>query len=72
VEDLIIAGPGVGLLPIARPASAEVKVRPLWESKGRADAYAVTRRGRATWPPLLAVLDRMRQKDSNVPFNERD
>jgi DNA-binding transcriptional LysR family regulator len=60
VEDLIIAGYGVGLLPIGRPTTAGVKVLPLAEPKAILTAYAVTRRGRATWPPLRTVLDRMR------------
>jgi DNA-binding transcriptional LysR family regulator len=60
VEDLIIAGYGVGLLPIGRPTSAGVKVLSLSEPKAVLTAYAVTRRGRATWPPLRTVLDRMR------------
>ena len=60
VEDLIIAGFGVGLLPIGRPTTVGVKVLPLSEPKVILTAYAVTRRGRATWPPLRTVLDRMR------------
>jgi len=60
VEDLIVAGYGVGLLPIGRPTSTGVKVVPLSEPKAILTAYAVTRRGRATWPPLRVVLDRMR------------
>ena len=51
VEDLIIAGYGVGLLPIGRPTTAGVKVLPLAEPKAILTAYAVTRRGWATWPP---------------------
>jgi DNA-binding transcriptional LysR family regulator len=60
VEDLILAGYGVGLLPIGRLTTAGVKVLPLSEPKAVLTAYAVTRRGRATWPPLRTVLDRMR------------
>jgi DNA-binding transcriptional LysR family regulator len=60
VEDLIVAGYGVGLLPIGRPTSRGVKVLPLSEPKAVLTAYAVTRRGRATWPPLRIVLERMR------------
>lgn len=60
VEDLIIAGFGVGLLPIDRPTTPGVKVLPLSETSAVLTAYAVTRRGRSTWPPLRTVLDRMR------------
>jgi DNA-binding transcriptional LysR family regulator len=60
VEDLIVAGYGVGLLPIGRPSSAGVKVLPLAETEAILTAYAVTRRGRAIWPPLRTVLERMR------------
>lgn len=60
VEDLIVAGFGVGLLPIGRPTSVGVKVLPLSEPNVILTAYAVTRRGRATWPPLRTVLDRLR------------
>jgi DNA-binding transcriptional LysR family regulator len=60
VEDLIHAGFGVGLLPIGRPTSPGVKVLPLPQPEVVLTAYAVTRRGRADWPPLRAVLDRMK------------
>jgi DNA-binding transcriptional LysR family regulator len=60
VEDLIVAGYGVGLLPIGRPTGGGVKVLPLADADPVLTAYAVTRRGRATWPPLRVVLDRMR------------
>jgi DNA-binding transcriptional LysR family regulator len=51
VEDLIVAGYGVGLLPIGRPTDRGVKVLPLADANPILTAYAVTRRGRATWPP---------------------
>ncbi len=60
VEDLIVAGYGVGLLPIGRPTGGGVKVLPLPEPRAILTAYAVTRRGRTTWPPLRVMLDRMR------------
>ncbi len=60
VEDLIVAGYGVGLLPIGRPTGMGVKVLPVSEPEVVLTAYAVTRRGRATWPPLRVVVDRMR------------
>ena len=46
VEDLIIAGYGVGLLPIGRPTTAGVKVLPLAEPKAILTAYEAGRRGR--------------------------
>lgn len=60
VEDLIVGGFGVGLLPIERPTVPGVTVLPLSEPKVVMTAYAATRRGRSTWPPLRVVLDRLR------------
>jgi DNA-binding transcriptional LysR family regulator len=59
VEELIVAGYGVGFLPIARPTCDGVKVLPLADANPILTAYAVTRRGRSTWPPLRVVLDRL-------------
>jgi DNA-binding transcriptional LysR family regulator len=67
VEDLIIAGYGVGLLPIGRPTSKGVKVLALREPETVLTAYAVTRRGRSIWPPLRVVLDHMRPPDVSLP-----
>ncbi len=60
VEDLIVAGYGVGLLPIGRPTHPDVTVLPLSDPTVVLTAYAATRRGRSTWPPLRVVLDRLR------------
>ena len=60
VEDLIVAGFGVGLLPLGRPTGPGVTVLPLQEPEVILTAYAVTRRGRTDWPPLRAILDHMR------------
>ena len=59
VEDLIADGYGVGLLPIARPTCADVRVVPLRGPEVILTAYAVTRIGRATWSPLRVVLERL-------------
>jgi DNA-binding transcriptional LysR family regulator len=59
VEDLIVSGHGVGLLPINRPTHPGVTVLSLSDPAVVMTAYAVTRRGRATWPPLRVVLDRL-------------
>lgn len=59
VEDLIAAGMGVGLLPADRRPGAGVTLLALAEPDVRLRAYAHTRRGRAGWPPLALVLDRL-------------
>jgi len=59
VEDLIVAGRGVGLLPLERPTTAGVRVLALTEPGVTLRAYAVPRRGRDAWPPLRVVLDRL-------------
>jgi DNA-binding transcriptional LysR family regulator len=56
VQDLIVAGLGVGLLPADQPAIAGVRLVPLDEPDVRLRMYAVTRRGREAWPPLALVL----------------
>ncbi len=60
VEDLIAAGRGVGLLPANRSVHPGVKFLPIVDPGVVLTAYAVTRRGRAVWPPLRSVLDRIR------------
>ena len=59
VEDLILAGLGVGLLPRDRRPRPGVDVLALRTPGVRLRAYAVTRRGRAGWPALALVLDRI-------------
>jgi DNA-binding transcriptional LysR family regulator len=58
VEDLIATGPApaVGLLPATWAAGSGVVVLPLGGPEVRQRAYACTRRGRETWPPLALVL----------------
>ena len=56
VEDLIVAGLGVGLLPEGRPVADGVRLLPLRDPKVALRAYAVSRRGRTAWPPLALVL----------------
>ena len=57
VEDLIVAGLGVGLLPLDRPVAPGVRLLPLADPDVRLRAYAVTRAGRVAWPPLALVVD---------------
>ena len=56
VQDMILAGLGVGLLPAAWPAARGVTLRRLDQPDVTQRPYAVTRRGRSTWPPLALVL----------------
>ncbi len=57
VHDLIIAGLGVGLLPGDYPKVPGVRVLPLNDPGVVLQSYAVTRRGRASWPPLKLLLN---------------
>jgi len=56
VQDLILAGLGVGLLPADQPARAGVTLVPLEDPPVVLRAFAVTRRGHAGWPPLALIL----------------
>jgi DNA-binding transcriptional LysR family regulator len=57
VQDLIRAGLGVGLLPVDQPTADGVTVLPLAAPAVTLRAFAVVRRGRASWPPLAVVLE---------------
>ena len=59
VDDLIVAGRGVGLLPRGRASRRGVSVVRLKDPAVSLRAYAVVRRGRDTWPPLRAVMERL-------------
>ena len=59
VDDLVVAGLGVALLPRGRASRRGVAVRPITEPRVRLRAFAVTRRGRDRWPPLRAVLEQL-------------
>lgn len=59
VQDMILAGLGVGLLPALRPAGRTVRgvtLRRLRQPEVVLRPYAVTRRGHDAWPPLALVL----------------
>ena len=59
VEDLVVAGLGVGLLPEERPTGPGVRLLELSDPTVRMTAYAVTRLGRERWAPLRLLLDRL-------------
>jgi DNA-binding transcriptional LysR family regulator len=56
VQQMILAGLGVGLLPAAEPTIAGVSLVPLEDPSVLLRAYATTRLGRAEWPALALVL----------------
>ncbi len=55
VQDMIIAGLGVGLFPLGQEIRSGARVLPLAAPDVELRAYAVTRRGRLNWPPLALV-----------------
>lgn len=57
VQDLIVAGLGVALLPANRPVADGVRLIPLANPDATLRAYTAVRRGRSAWPPLALVLD---------------
>jgi len=59
VEDLVVAGFGVGLLPADQPPRPGVRLLELVAPAVVLRCYAVVRRGRRSWPPLALVLDRL-------------
>lgn len=57
VHDLITAGLGIALLPADQPTPPGIHLLPLTDPDVTLRSYAVTRRGRAPWPPLALILD---------------
>jgi len=55
VQELILAGLGVGLLPADQPVATGVRLLPLHHPAANLRAFAVIRRGRERWAPLAAV-----------------
>ncbi len=60
VQDLIVAGMGVGLLPTDQPTAAGVRLCSLDDPAVYLRARAVSRRGHNSWPPLALALDLLR------------
>jgi DNA-binding transcriptional LysR family regulator len=55
VQDMIIAGLGVGLFPLGQEIRSGARVLPLAAPDVELRAYAVARHGRLNWPPLALV-----------------
>ncbi|MEP6813922.1 MAG: LysR substrate-binding domain-containing protein [Marmoricola sp.] len=56
VQDMVVAGLGVALLPAAQTTIPGVRLLPLTGPDILLRCFAVTRRGRSEWPPLALVL----------------
>lgn len=67
VQDLIVAGLGVALLPAGLPTLPGVRLQRLADPPVMLRCHAVTRRGRAGWPPLALVLRRLRGRHGAQP-----
>jgi DNA-binding transcriptional LysR family regulator len=59
VQDLIVSGMGVGLLPTWLTPRDGVRILTLDNPDVILRTYAVTRRGRAAWSPLRLILNRL-------------
>jgi DNA-binding transcriptional LysR family regulator len=68
VQDLVAAGLGVGLLPADLPTRAGVALCRLADPGVALRSYAVIRRGRARWPPLALVLDRLTTRKGPIGY----
>jgi DNA-binding transcriptional LysR family regulator len=67
VQDLIVAGLGVGLLPADEPLRPQVRRLELRDPEAQLRAYAVTRRGREAWAPLALVTRSVQQHHAGEP-----
>lgn len=59
VQELIVAGLGVGLLPADQPTLPGVRLLPLRSPTVILRAFLLVRRGRERWPPLAAVTGQL-------------
>lgn len=67
LQDLLVAGMGIGLLPVDRPPQPGVRLVRLSGPEVRMRAWAVARRGREGWPPLALLLDRLKRTGDGTP-----
>jgi DNA-binding transcriptional LysR family regulator len=68
VEELVLAGLGVGLLPVDRDGREGLTVLPLRQPAATNRTYVWTRQGRADWPPLALVLDKLTGDSRPAPL----
>jgi DNA-binding transcriptional LysR family regulator len=67
VQHMIAAGLGVGLLPADQSTVSGVTLRSLTGPEVLLRAFAVSRRGRAEWPPLALVRDLLSPRSRRRP-----
>jgi len=63
LQDLILAGLGVGLLPADQQSASGVALLALTAPDVQLRAFAVIRRGQGVWPPLALALKLLNPKD---------
>ncbi|WP_067485344.1 LysR substrate-binding domain-containing protein [Actinomadura hibisca] len=67
VQDMIVAGLGVGLLPAGQPVRPGVVLLPLESPPVELRSYAVARPGHLDWPPLALVTGLLTARASAAP-----
>lgn len=60
VQELVAAGLGVGLMAVTEPQTAGITLLSVTDPPVAQRAYACTRVGRDSWPPVRLVLDELR------------
>jgi DNA-binding transcriptional LysR family regulator len=63
VEELVLARQGVSLLPLTRDRRDGLTIIPLKEPSASTRTYVWTRQGRAAWPPLALMIDKLTHHD---------
>ncbi len=71
VQEMILAGLGVALLPASYPKTAGISLRRLRNPEPHIRAHALTRRGRTTWPPLRLLLTHLTNSPVASSFRSR-
>jgi DNA-binding transcriptional LysR family regulator len=71
VIDLVLAGHGVGLLPVAAPGADRLRMLPLTLARTDRRMWSVVRAGAQAWPAITAVIDAVRRHAETSPLSRR-